>query len=299
MGISYNPNTARKLANGLNNKDGIELPFPVVYFWALNGQANNSDRATDKTKAALFFGGWACNSDELQKSADAQGLEIPADLHLFHASSRDGKAYDEHITRSLLVAPIAMRVSWYLFADGQTKRSADYFELARRHVQILAFMGVKDKDGKYQPWGPVVLSAKGHQASSLITFTKKQQQEGKWGAFDMFAKASAQLRTELAKENGLTDLPSWMFYTPVGTFGKERKQDLAGKGSNKSPITPMSTFVDGLNKGLLESLFVGEENIDIMAGLKEQAEDWLNAWKNAGKDNGESFDGSEPEEPPF
>ena len=255
--INIDLNLARKLDMGMRAGGAVDLPFPVVYIWALNGQASYKSQG-----GALYYGGWACKSDDLQTVADQQGLTIPQDWKQVTIASRDGGEFEAYTARSAVVAPIGKRESW--LHDG--KRSSAYVEGGRRHLQVLAYMAEvqgSNGNGQFFPWGPVVLTAKGYQARNLLD------------AFARWEKATSQIRWKVAP-----GVPAWCFYISLGTFGKERQAINVGKPGAQSPITPITAFIhERFNDELITSLFVGNEVAAIMADLQDQAADWLNAWK--------------------
>jgi len=255
--ITLDPTLARKLDLGMRSSESVELPFPVVYVWALNGQASYKSQG-----GALYYGGWACKAEDMQAMTDQQGLSIPADWKLVTIASRDGGEFEAYTNRHVIVAPIGKRESW--LTDG--KRTTEYVEGGRRHLQVLAYMAeARGENGSKQfvPWGPVILTAKGYQARNLLD------------AFARWNKATAQLRWRVAP-----GVPAWCFYLSLGTFGKERQAINVGKPGAQSPITPISAYIsERLNDELMANLFVGNEVAALMADLQDQASDWLNAWK--------------------
>jgi hypothetical protein len=265
MNISLDSDLAKKLELGMRSGDIVDLPFPVVYIWALNGQAGYKSQG-----GALYFGGWACKAEDIQTVADQQGLTIPEDWKHVTISSRDGGEFEAYTTRNVIVAPIGKRVSWLL--DG--KRSTEYVEGARRHVQVLAYLAEsRGENGSRQfvPWGPVVLTAKGYQARNLLD------------AFSRWNKATAQMRWKMAP-----GVPAWCFYLSLGTFGKERQVLSVGKPGAQSPITPIGAYIpEKFNDELISSLFVGNEVAAIMADLQDQASDWLSGWNTSTMVNSE------------
>jgi hypothetical protein len=278
--ITLDTALAKKLEQGMRAGDIVELPFPVVYIWALNGQSSYKSQG-----GALYYGGWACKVEDLQALTDQQGLPIPADWKQVTIASRDGGEFEAFTTRNVIVAPIGKRVSW-LF-DG--KRFADYVEGGRRHVQVLAYLAEgRGENGSKQfvPWGPVVLTAKGYQARNLLD------------AFVRWDKATSQIRWKISP-----GVPAWCFYLSLGTFGKERQAVNVGKPGAQSPITPISVYVpERMSEDFIGSLFVGGQVAELMASLQDQAADWLKAWKEEAPVEAEEFgEGGVPveEEIPF
>jgi hypothetical protein len=255
--ISLDNQIARKLDQGMRTGDNTDLPFPVVYVWAFNGQTSYRTQG-----GTLYYGGWACKTEDLQNVAEQQGLPIPKDWKAVTISSRDGGEFDAYTTRSVIAAPIGKRESW--LADG--RRSTSYLEGGRRHLQVLAYLAESTGNGgskSFVPWGPVVLTAKGYQARNLLD------------AFANWDKATSQMRRVVAP-----GVPAWCFYLSLGTFSKERQAMNVGKPGAQSPITPISAYIpERFTEDLMTSLFVGSETAAVMSDLQDQAAEWLNAWK--------------------
>jgi hypothetical protein len=255
--ITIDMNLAKKLDLGMRAGEAVELPFPVVYIWALNGQAGYKSQG-----GALYYGGWACKAEDVQATSNQLDLAIPSDWKLVTISSRDGGEFDAYTSRSVIVAPIGKRISW-LF-DG--KRHIEYVEGGRRHLQVLAYLSEsrgENGNRQFAPWGPVVLTAKGYQARNLLD------------AFARWDKATSQIRWKIAP-----GVPAWCFNLSLGTFGKERQVINVGKPGAQSPITPITAYIpDRINEDLLSSLFVGNEIAQQMSTLQDQAGEWLKAWQ--------------------
>jgi hypothetical protein len=255
--INLDQQIARKLDQGMRAGENIELPFPVVYIWALNGQTSYRSQG-----GALYYGGWAAKAEDLQASADQQGLSVPKEWKNVTIASRDGGEFEAFTCRSLIAAPIGKRESW--LAEG--RRSPTYIEGGRRHLQVLAYLAESNGTSnarQFIPWGPVVLTAKGYQARNLLD------------AFSRWDRATAQVRWKIAP-----GVPAWCFYLSLGTFGKERQAMNVGKPGAQSPITPISAYVpERITDELMESLFVGSETATVMSDLQDQAAEWLGAWK--------------------
>lgn len=257
--IALDPSLAKKLDQGMRAGETAELPFPVVYVWALNGQASYKVQG-----GALYYGGWACKSQDLHQATDQQGISLPINWQEVTISSRDGGEFDAYTTRNIVVAPVGKRLSW--LQEG--RRYAAYVEGGRRHLQVLAYLAeVNNGSGvkEFKPWGAVVLTAKGYQARNLLE------------AFTRWEKVTSPFRQRVAP-----GVPAWCFYMSVGTFGKERQAVNVGKPGAQSPITPITAFIpEHLNNELVESLFVGNEVASKMVALQDQAAEWLTAWKES------------------
>ena len=255
--IELDLNLAKKLDQGMRAGDVVELPFPVIYIWALNGQPSYKSQG-----GALYYGGWACKSEDLESYSEQLGLEIPAEWKRVTIASRDGGEFDAYTNRSLTIAPIGKRESW--LHDGQ--RFTDYIDGGRRHLQVLSYLAEgKGSNGakQYEPFGPVVLTAKGYQARNLLD------------AFARWEKTTSQIRWKVSP-----GIPAWCFYMTLGTFGKERQAVNVGKPGAQSPITPITAYIpETLTENLLSAFYVGNQVAANMATLQDQASDWLNAWK--------------------
>jgi hypothetical protein len=258
MTIQLNPSLSKQLDSGMTDEGGVQLPFPVIYFWAHNGQPNYKSAG-----GALYYGGWVCKAEEARSVCDEQALPIPAAWQAADVANRDGSEYEAYTARHLVFAPIGKRESWLV----DNKRSPHFVDGGRRHVQVLVYLAetIKGEDGvtRFQPWGQAVLTAKGYQAKNLLD------------ALATWEKVTAQIRSKVAP-----GVPAWCFYLSVGTFGKERQAQQVGKSGAQSPITPVSVYVpERFTEELMQSLFVGEDVATIMAELQGQAGEWLNAWK--------------------
>jgi hypothetical protein len=266
--INLDKNVSDRLNEGMNLGGGIQLPFLAPVFFVVNG-----DPKLKSLGGAQFYGGWAGRAEDIQEAEDA-GLSLPASFVLTEMTTGDGKGYDAYLTRSVVVAPIAVRQAWI---TREKVRSPHYVEGARQHVQALCYMAIKtDANSAYTPWGPVILSAKGFQAKNLL---------GAFGAWDKF---TASQRRKVAP-----GVPAWCFYLAIGTFGKDRQQVMVGS-SSQSPITPIGAYLpEGLTEDTLTKLFVGQQTAEAMADYLQGAVDWLSAWKDSSKDQlgGQPVDG--------
>jgi len=260
MTITLDDKISKSLSEGMNTGSGVELPFPVVYLWAMNGQT-----AYKQQGGAPYFGGWACKAEQMDDMLTKTGLNLPAKWVKSTNAARDGSEFEIYSSRDVIVAPITKRISWVRDENGRSVRHPHYIEGGRQHVQVLAYLAEQMENKEFHPWGTVVLTAKGFQAINLDK------------AFKDWKKVTAQLRAKIAP-----GIPAWCFYLAVGTFGKERVQESVGKAA-KSPITPLTLYApDGMREGHLERLFVGEGVAAIMATRKDEAAEWLNEWKKNG-----------------
>lgn len=278
MTINLDSNISNRLNEGMNLGGGIQLPFMAPVFFVINGDAKLKGLG-----GAQYFGGWAVKAEDLQDAA-ATGLVIPSTYVLSEMTTSDGKTYEAYTMRSIVVAPIAVRQAWI---TREKVRSPHYVEGARQHVQALCYMAIKTGENgsaTYAPWGPVVLSAKGFQAKNLI---------GSFGAWD---KHTSSLRRKIAQ-----GVPAWCFYLAIGTFGQQRQQVMVGSNS-QSPITPVGAYLpENLSEPTFSKLFVGQQVAEAMVQYMDGAQDWLNAWKDASKDQlgDRPVDGDFVQEPPM
>lgn len=271
MAIKMNQDTADRLGQGMNMGGGIELPFHAPVLWVVNGNAK-----LRQMNNALYFGGWAGKMTDVQEAQRSWDIEfIPQGWVDGEVVPENGAPFPAYLTRSLLVAPIGLRLSWV--GVGNT-RHAQYQAGTRQHVQALVFIGSREKGGTIG-WGPAVLSAKGYQAQNL---TK---------AFKDWERHTAALRKSVAP-----GIPAWCFYLAIGTFGTDRKAISVGKGTQSS-ITPIGAYLpESIDEKTLESLFVGEDVAEEMATYLADAGEWLNAWAKLGGNNGgQTVAGSAPE----
>jgi hypothetical protein len=258
MTIQIDQETLDEFQGTMQTSGTIELPFPVPYIWVING-----DLKLKELGGPQAFGGWQVEAEKMLEAGLPYGqTEPPSGYVRKNVLDGKGKQVDSFLTRSVIVAPIDFRKSWFMKTPGGlVQRSADYFEGSRQHAQALVYLAGK-KEGVFQPWGPAVLSAKGWQVKNLLK------------AFESWNKATTTPRQKVAP-----GVPAWFFYLAIGTFGAEVNTVMVGKGSDTSPITPISAYIpEKITEEQVESLFVGQEVADDMAMLKRDAQEWLHAW---------------------
>lgn len=250
MTIELDKSVSSRLNDGMQLGGGIELPFFAPVIWCMNGDAR-----LKQLGGASYFGGWACKAEDIE-AAKQMGNPIPHGFTLGDITAADGKSFAAYTSRSVLVAPIAVRTAWVTQAGTRT---AHFVQGGRQHTQAVCYLA--SKNGETSPWGPVVLSAKGFQAKNLS------------GAFSAWSKHTASLRHKIAP-----DVPAWCFYLAVGTFGNDRKQVMVGK-SSQSPITPISAYLpDNLTEETMTKLFVGQKIAEAMVQYLDDSKEWLDAW---------------------
>ena len=87
--ITLDPTVSRQLDQGMRASGGVELPFPVVYLWAHNGQPSYTN-----VGGALYYGGWATKADDLSEFSADQGLDIPLGFSQGEIATRGGEFLD-------------------------------------------------------------------------------------------------------------------------------------------------------------------------------------------------------------
>lgn len=229
----------------LGEGDAVKLPFSTAMFWVVNGDVRLAQQ-----QGVPYFGGWAADRTEFENHAKAMGYEIPKVLSLVQFAGENGE-YEAYTARALAVAPIAMR-----------KRNASLDPAKfRSHVQLLGLGMIATKEARID-LGPVVLTAKGYQASNITN------------AFSKWERESAEARRDHAK-----GLDAKLFYNLVGTFGAQPVFANVGK-VQQSKITPIVAQIpEEITADMLRGRYVGKDNAVRMAEMKEQAKDWVADWK--------------------
>ena len=227
---------------------GVQLPFPVVYFWWVNG-----DRREAKDGGIPYFGGWACDFEKMNEVASSTSNLIPEVLENVQLVNSEGIFYDAFVARYLSIAPIGIRRRW------RTDRVSGY---SRSHLQVLSYLGVYNQESEvYLPWGACVLTAKGLSSQAVEK------------AINDFGSKTASPRNEFANK-----LPAWYFYAALGTFGEEPVFKEVGS-AHKNTITPCSVFVpEQIAADTLKKWFIGKDVATIVHGLRQDAQEWLTAW---------------------
>src|SRR5690606_21288354 len=91
------------MQGSLGEGDAVKLPFSAAMFWVVNG-----DTRLAQQQGVPYFGGWAADRAEFEAHVKALGQDVPSALTLVQFSGEDG-SYETYTTRSLAVAPIALR----------------------------------------------------------------------------------------------------------------------------------------------------------------------------------------------
>lgn len=243
--------------------EGIRLPFTVTYWRWMNGQS-----VYKGIGSAPYFGGWAANVEDVEVAMAEYGPLPMFDPKTkkgsfagpFTLSKRDGGEYDVYTARALAVAVIGKRERWVVNADQPGDKG-------RGHTQVLGLAGYRGEDGTIQPWGPVVLTARGLAALNIRN------------AFRDFERKTQRPRSQFAR-----NIPAWFFYAIVGTFGDKPQVQMAGKTGAQSPISPCNLYLpEGeITAEALKTWYVGEGMVEQLIDLRHQANEWLSDdnWKS-------------------
>lgn len=236
-----------ELKGGLNQQGGVKLPFPApTVYW------NNGDialKAMPEIKDARRFGGWGVDKAELEDL----GLP-PSPAWVLHTmtSRKNGASYEAYLFRSAWVAPIARRSRW-VEVDGRPKSTVNY----------LCMLALRNKEGSFLPYGPIVLSAKSLTGKALDD------------RFAEFRNKTAAIRGEALAN---------FFFHPIGTYGPEPVfADKKGKGGQSSSVTDPQLYIpaEGYTEAELTKYFVPNVNaelLDQMADYKRLAKEWIAEW---------------------
>lgn len=236
----------------------IELPFPAPPFYVLNGDAN-----FEELGGVLFYGGFGA-SEKNVKAAAEQWENCPYPIPRFQEKElkQDGQKVRSLISRSLIVAPIGMRLfSTIKGEDGKIRRLAPFTKKARPAIQVLVYLAYMTEDNKIMPWAPAMLTAKGFQVNHIQN------------AFTNWKKAISPFMEEIAP--GMPSSITNLFWMNLGTFGQKAVFEPHGE----SIITPVSAFIpEDLDAKKVEGRYVGEPVAEFMADMAAKSEEWLNAY---------------------
>ncbi len=260
MTIKMDPQLARELERSMDTGARTRLPFAAPYLWVVNG-----DPKMKPLGGALYYGGWITRAEEMLAVCEEKGVAVPPGFARQPIPLRNGEEFEGFATRYVLVAPIGARSAW--LQGSNNLHVSRYQEGARRHVQALCLLGSKHGENGSAtviPWGPVVLTAKGYQATYLVK------------AFREWEKKTKPLRQKVAP-----GVPAACFYMAVGTFGDKPEVMNVGRAES-STITPIRLYLpSALTEKTMEQLFVTEALAQLMVELRKEAEPWLNAWEPA------------------
>jgi len=287
--ISVPKEISDSIKDGMEHGGAIQLPFSAPFIYVVNGNAR-----FQKAGGVSYFGGWSTDKEAMDEVLKETGQELPKYFTEEDMTSSEGKPLSVYTSRFVVCAPIAFRESWVI----EKNRYPEYREGARRHVQMIAYLAdswIEGEKGsrqrKYAPWGPVVLTAKGYQAKNILD------------AFGAWVHATKEVRRAIAP-----DVPAYFFNACMGTFGDQPNFQKVGS-TQTSSITPIELYQPpNMDEAVVRRLFVGEAVYTIMSDCKEQAKEWLVAWKEQSLDmlnkaqsqpEQQSSDGLETESIPF
>lgn len=228
-------------------------PIDCMYLWWKNGAG-----AYSTIGGVPYFGGWMTSEDDIELANSIMGKR-PEKWSAYDLVGKSGNPYRAWGSRYVAVAPIGMRRRW-VNADPQNNVNA------HGQMNILCYMADvihKDNTAIYDPYFPVVLSAKSMSAN----FVKQSLAD--------FDRATASARYQFAGGN-----PSSAFWAVIGTFSDKPNTIMVGK-KQKSAITPCSCFLPSqITEDTLKTIFVNSDIkvTKLMVELKQQCKDWLHAW---------------------
>ena len=258
------PDVQEQLKDTMKDNSGIKLPFPAPTMWWMNGKAafKNESSITD----ARRFGGWGVSKEEI----DELGIKPAPSWTLTDLTNAKGDSYQAYICRTAWVAPIARRFAWFE-NEGKWRTS----------LNVLCSLMLRNKEGEFLPYGPVVLSAKSFTGSALDATFKK------------FTSQTAAFRDGAAPQ---------FFLHGIGTFGDTPIfQDAKGKGGSSSTITPPQLFIpkDGFTAENIEKYFVSQQTILDMGKFAKDAKEWIDDWQKRGKKTEDAVSSAEVSEPEY
>ena len=262
MPITVPENAKGAFDGNMQSSAKVELPFYTPAFWIVNGKP-----AMKALGGVGFFGGWACEQTKLEAAREHwENIQVPPPgMSADEVALDNGDMLNCYTARAAYFAVIGVRMFSTVSNNGETRRVAPFTQGARPAIQVLAILGYRDENKVIQPWVPVLLTAKGYQSNHLRK------------AVDTWANTVK----PLLKKMGMEGLHPGLFWSAIGTFGQERKQEMVGGANNKRPITPVQAYIpQNLDQTMLESLYVGPSVAEFMATTSAQAKDWLHAFDN-------------------
>jgi len=236
------------IKDSMKDSSGVKLPFAAPTMWWLNGKTVLKNET--EIKDARRFGGWGISKEDI----DELGIQPAASWKLTELTNAKGESYQAYICRTAWVAPIARRFAWFE-NEGKWRTS----------LNVLAYLFLRNANGDFLEYGPVVLSAKSYTGKDLEATFKK------------FTAMTADLREGTSPQ---------FFMHGIGTFGDAPIfQDAKGKGGESSSITPPQLNVpqNGFNADGIDKFFVGPEVASKMAKYAKDAQEWLDDWNKRGK----------------
>jgi hypothetical protein len=245
-----------ELKGAMSDQSGVKLPFAAPTLYWYNGKTAYKD--DEEIKDARRFGGWGIDKEALEE----QGLPPSPAWKLHKLSSAKGDSFEAYLFRSAWVAPIARRHAWFE-NEGKSKST----------VNILSYLALRNKEGKFLPYGAVILKASSFTGVTLDKLFKE------------FATKTAEIRGET--------LPNFFFH-PIGTYGETPKFNTnKGKGGQESSVTDPQLYIPegGYTAKFLQECFVpnvGSELLADMSNFKKQAKDWLADWNDRKGDKKEA-----------
>jgi len=150
------PEKSRTAFEGsMKTSQAVELPFPTPAFFVVNG-----DVKLKPFNDFRYFGGWSCHTDKVIEATskwENAPYPIPGLEHLDMVDDK-GSPYSVLSARSLIVAPIGIRLFSTLKDNGFKKRVAPFTKGATPGIQILCLLAYKDEQKQITPLYPIMLS---------------------------------------------------------------------------------------------------------------------------------------------
>lgn len=280
------------LAEATGVQGGVELPFPVAYFFVHNG--SKAQRPMVEAKLApevAYFGGWAVDASSFLDVCRATGRPLPTQFGKPHPLEVKGstKPLSVFMSRYLMVAPFGIRQSWT--SKTANTRLPEYEKGSSRHVQMLCLLAVKEAD-QLIPFGPVCLTGKGYQAGNMLAGINEwskvasgvAEQSIRSNVFPMWSSGYQAAQADVQRTNVVKSFvrSCWI---PLGTFGPERVEFMAGNDPDKqSAITPIRAWTpketqQEVTLDYLKEMYIGDTLVHEQFRLAKLIKDWLNAWR--------------------
>lgn len=288
--------TAAALAGGMDMEGGaIRLPFAAPAWGWQNGKAISAT-VEKKDISPIYFGIWRARSENIDEVVEERGplpgSFAPAELEI------QGELTDCYTSRLLVIAPITYRRRWEAEINGRQEYFYSYPEgiKSNRHIQMVALLGLKQTDGTYTNWGPIMLSVYGYQVDYLLNATRD------WKG--MIEKA-------LKKHSPGARVPASAFFMAVGSVGIQTEKGPrpltreVGKSGATKVITPIELYKPPeITAETLRRVYVGNNIAYQMKDYLDGAQDWVSAWTASGAPAaqpaavaGQEYDDHIPEEP--
>lgn len=256
-----------ELRGSMSDNTSIKLPFPAPTLYWYNGKT--AFKNIPEIKDPRRFGGWGVSKEDIEE----QGLP-PAESWKLHddLTNAKGKTFVAYLFRSAWVAPIARRFAWF---ENEGK--------SRSSLNILSYLALRNKEGKFKPYGAVILKASSYTGIALDR------------CFKEFASKTADLRGETLSN---------FFFHPIGTWGAEPifNTNKSKHGDKESSVTDPQLYIPdgGYTDDFMKSCFIPNVDTGILEDImqfKRQAADWIADWDKKKEIKNNNEEPPMPEEP--